>query len=54
MNAVPVMFIEFPAYRFEYTDDVADRTVIVLHAHIDDAAVIRNSVKLSVHPDAAF
>src|SRR5262249_22096426 len=36
------------------TDNIADRAIRILHAHVDNAAVIRHAVKCSVNRDTAF
>ncbi|GBF33228.1 hypothetical protein DCCM_2327 [Desulfocucumis palustris] len=53
-HGISRLFADFGADVLAQTDDVTDRTVWVLHAHIDDAPVIRLTIKGGANPDSAF
>ena len=55
MDHITIMFIQFVPDRLQYADDIADRTVRILHAHVDDASVIWDTVKqrVSLHTPLA-
>ena len=54
MDHIAIMFIQFVPDLLQYADDIADRTVRILHAHVDDAAVIGDAVKGGMHFDASL
>ena len=54
MDHIPVFFSDPCADALEHPYDIADRTISVFHTHIDDAAVIRDSVKNGMHHYSPF
>lgn len=45
MNGVTVAFSKLFSDRFQYSDHIADLSVRVFQPHVDDTAVVRDSVK---------
>ena len=54
MYAVPVAFSELLPDRFQKPDQIAHVPVFIFHAHIDDAAVVWDTVKFRVDLDPSL
>ncbi len=53
-DGVAVGFSELFPYRFQNADNIADISFFVFNSHIDDAAVIRDTVERRVHLNATL
>lgn len=54
MDGITVTLAQLSTDGFQHTENIADRTVLIFHAHIDNAAVIGDAVKGGMHLDTAF
>ena len=54
MDGIPVALAQLSTDRFQHTENIADRAILIFHAHVDDAAVIRDAVKGGMHFDASL
>lgn len=54
MDGVSVSFAEAVPDCLQDANHIADASVCVFHSHIDDASVIRNTVKLRMHLQPPF
>lgn len=50
----PVALAQLSTDRFQHTENIADRAILIFHAHVDDTAVIGDTVKGGVNLDASF
>lgn len=51
MHRVAWLFIQTVTYLFQHANDIADGPVLILDSHVDDAPVVRDSVKGDMHLD---
>ena len=54
VDGIAVAFAQLRADGFQHSQDIADRAILIFHAHVDDAAVIRDAVKGGMHFDASL
>ena len=54
VDGIAVALAQLRTDGFPHSEDIADRAVLVSHAHVDDAAVIRDAVKGGMHFDASL
>ena len=53
-NCVPFRFAQLFPYCFQHADDIADTAIRVFYSHVDDAPIIRNSIKRRMDLNSAF
>lgn len=54
VDGIAVALAQLRTDGFPHSEDIADRAVLVFHAHVDDAAVIGDAVKGGTHLDTAL
>lgn len=54
MDRVTGLFIQSVANFLQHADNITDGTVLILHSHIDNASVIRDSVESDMHLHASL
>ena len=54
MDGISVALAQLSTDRFQHAENIADRAILIFHAHVDDTAVIGDTVKGGVNLDASF
>lgn len=54
LDAVSILFAQLSADGFQNADDITDVSIFIPDTHIDDTAVIGNTVKSDMNFEAAF